>query len=116
MFYAISTHTQLELDNVCYLKGMGNYTIIVFAKGKQLILAKSLAHLLARLPEAAFLRVSKTYAINVSCLSKISLKSQNAYARINTGEEFEISRRRAAQLRKRKIYWNQFVPLNRMES
>ncbi|AXE16922.1 hypothetical protein DR864_03835 [Runella rosea] len=102
MYHQLPLRTPIEVDSILYLQGDSNYTSVVFTNGQRLLLSKNIASLLTLLPETLFLRLSKTHAVNTTYLDKMHLKGYSRYAQLNTGQKFEISRRRASEMRKAK--------------
>lgn len=100
MLYHPTLRTQLEIDNILYLEAETNYTHVVFTDGKRLLLSKNLGFLLTLLPEVAFLRLNKSHAINVAYMHLMKLERHRRFVRLCTGQEFEISRRRARGMQK----------------
>jgi two-component system LytT family response regulator len=100
MLYHPTLRTQLEIDNILYLEADINYTHVVFTDGKRLLLSKNLGFLLTLLPEVTFLRLNKSHAINVTYVHLMKLGRHQRFVRLCTGQEFEISRRRATGIRK----------------
>lgn len=100
MLYHPTLRTQLEIDNILYLEGESNYTYVVFADGRRLLLSKNVGFLLTLLPEVTFLRLNKSHAINVAYVHLMKLERHQRFVRLCTGQEFEISRRRATRMRK----------------
>lgn len=100
MLYHPALRTQLEIDNILYLEAEINYIHIVFVDGRRLLLSKNIGFLLTLLPEVTFLRLNKSHAINVAYMHLMRLERQRRFVRLSTGQEFEISRRRATWMRK----------------
>ena len=100
MYHPLPLRTPIEVETILYLEGDSHYTNIVFANGQRLLLSKNIASLLTLLPETLFVRLSKTHAVNTAYLDKMHLKGYSRYAQLNTGHKFEISRRRASEMRK----------------
>lgn len=96
----LALRTPIEVNKVLYLEADLNYTTVVFTNGRQLVLSKTIAHLFAGMPETLFVRISKTHVVNVGYVRLMSLKRQQRYVRLSTGQKFEVSRRRATELRK----------------
>jgi DNA-binding LytR/AlgR family response regulator len=63
----------------------------------------NLGFLLTLLPEVMFLRLSKWYAINLAYVQLMRFERHQRLVRLCTGQEFEISRRRAMEMKKNKI-------------
>jgi two-component system LytT family response regulator len=103
MLYHPTLRTQLEIDNILYLEADINYTHVVFTDGKRLLLSKNLGFLLTLLPEVTFLRLNKSHAINVTYVHLMKLGRHQRFVRLCTGQEFEISRRRAIEIKKYNI-------------
>jgi len=66
----------VNLSSICYLKAEGSYTAIYFADNKQLLVSKNLKHfefVLSGMP--SFLRIHRSYLINVNMAKKITYKN-----------------------------------------
>lgn len=100
MYHQLPLRTPIEVENILYLEGVSNYTNVVFANGQRMLLSRNIASLLALLPEALFLRLNKTYAVNTVYLDRVHLKGYSRYVQLRTGHKFDVSRRRAYEMRK----------------
>lgn len=103
MIYPLTLRTQLEIDNILYLEGECNYTYVVFVDGGRLLLSKNVGFLITLLPEVTFLRLNKSHAINVAYVHLMKLERHQRFVRLCTGQEFEVSRRRAIEIKKYQI-------------
>lgn len=96
----LALRTPIEVETILYLEGDGNYTNVVFTNGRRLLLAKNIASLLALLPETLFLRLSKTHVVNTAYMHAVHIKGYSRYVQLSTGHKFDVSRRRACEMRK----------------
>lgn len=79
----------------------GNYARVWF-DGQSLLLARSLAALEARLPEALFFRANRNTLVNLSLVRGIELGIGEGYElQLADGSVVEVSRRQARELRER---------------
>ncbi len=100
MYHHLPLRTPIDVETILYLEGDGNYTNVVFTNGRRLLLSKNIASLLALLPEALFLRLSKTHAVNTAFMHTVHVKGYSRYVQLSTGHKFDVSRRRACEMRK----------------
>jgi hypothetical protein len=90
----------MDIGNISYLRAEGHYTQ-VSAEGKLYFCNISLSQLETRLPEGRFLRVHRSYIINLAKASGVLLKDEQFVILIcGTDEEkIPVSRAKVAQLR-----------------
>src|SRR5690606_12151767 len=68
----------LRIDDIAYAEANGAYTDVYLINGKKMLVCKNLKAFSVKLPEDEFLRVHKSYIINVNCISKY-VKSDGGY-------------------------------------
>ena len=91
----------VQLASVRYFASEGNYTRIVFSKGKPLV-HRSLSYLEERLDPDLFFRVSRQHIINLQWVEDVEpWFSGKIVATMKDGTEIEMSRRRSKQFRER---------------
>lgn len=90
----------LDIDRVAFLRAEGHYTQ-VFADGKYLFCTMALSQLESRLPPDKFLRVHRSYLVNLDYATKI-VRRDDQYVISVTGSDDEkvpVSRGHVARLR-----------------
>lgn len=91
---------RLAPEEILRLEGSGNYTQVVLADGRKFLLSKTISYLVGLVPDGMLLRISKSHAVNPVYLESIFLHRRQRYVCLASGEKFEISRRRACEMRK----------------
>jgi DNA-binding LytR/AlgR family response regulator len=87
-------------DEILRLEGDRNYTHVLLTDGRKLLFSKTIGYLLERMPEGTLLRISKSHAINPTYLQRIFLRRHHRCVYLTSGEKFEVSRRRAQEMRR----------------
>lgn len=62
---------QLPVADICYIESLGNYCRLVMGRHKIVTLA-TLKDLEARLPRSSFLRIHKSYIVNLAAISRVT--------------------------------------------
>ena len=86
----------LKLDDIIYAEAKGAYTYIYLSNGKKMMVCKNIKTFSERLPESEFIRVHKSYIININSIDKY-IKSDGGYLILENGDNIPVS------VRKRKI-------------
>lgn len=83
-------HVQrVDFTDLMYIRAEGNYCFLQLVSGDIHSVKWSLRQLLARLPEEVFLRIHKSYVVNVAQIDAIDMKARELT--IN-GEQLPIGR------------------------
>lgn len=91
----------VRLSDIALFESEGNYTRLYFAAHRPLI-ARSLAYLEARLDPEIFLRASRRHILNLRHIDTITPSVEGGYdVKLVTGQQVEMSRRRAQEFRER---------------
>lgn len=88
-------------DEILRLEGDRNYTHVLLTDGRKLLFSKTIGYMLERMPEGTLMRISKSHAINPTYLQSVFLRRHQRYVYLTSGEKFEVSRRRAQEMRRR---------------
>ncbi|HHH55000.1 MAG TPA: LytTR family transcriptional regulator [Bacteroidetes bacterium] len=81
----------LDLEDILYLKSVGNYTRIIMITGKEILCSKTLKHYEQLLSDKAFLRVHSSYLINLNKV--IGIKRNGVYTiELHDGTMIPVSR------------------------
>lgn len=86
----------IDFDKIIYCKAEGNYTIIYFAD-RNILLTKVLKQVESFLPDNVFLRIHKSYLININAVTEFK---QNTII-LGPDIKLPISRRRKAKVLKK---------------
>lgn len=70
---------RVKFTNICYIQAEGNYCYIKLLDGKKYASKISLRQLLAKLPESLFIRIHKSFVLNLTYLEKIDTKERQVY-------------------------------------
>ncbi len=82
----------INIDEIMYLEGNGNYTNI-FTENQKFTMAKTLKEFEESLDESAFLRIHKSYMVNMNNVEKLDAKN-NAKLVLKSGVNVPVSRRK----------------------
>lgn len=88
----------VPLASVVRIAGADDYCEILLADGRQLLHDRRLADLAAELP-GAFVRVHRSFLVNLGQVTSLELRDGLPVLRHRSGEVTPVSRRRLAQLR-----------------
>lgn len=83
----------LKIDDIAYAEANGAYTIVYFLNGKKMIVCKNMKSFSERLPESEFIRVHKSYIININSIDKY-VKSDGGYLILENGQNIPVSVRK----------------------
>lgn len=80
-FFVRKHHTlhRVNLSDILYVNAEGNYCYLIVSGGRKHAIKISLRQLLTKLPEDMFVRIHKSYIVNIKHLSKLDMKERNAY-------------------------------------
>ncbi|MER0439652.1 LytTR family DNA-binding domain-containing protein [Emticicia sp. W12TSBA100-4] len=90
----LTRRQQIETDKILYLESEVNYTNIYTTSKARILAALTLGVIESRLDTKSFLRVNRSYIINLSHLSAFRHENNKLIIRLNGGKEFIASRRR----------------------
>jgi DNA-binding LytR/AlgR family response regulator len=96
----ITGRTMMALDNIVYVEGDRNYTILYLLNGDKMLLSFTMATALSKLPTDRFIRISKRHAVNVTYLRMVSLHAYNRHVKLSTGQLLPITRRRVSYVKR----------------
>lgn len=80
----------LKPEQVSYCKANGSYTIVALEGGGSIMVSKTLKSLEDHLPEKGFLRVHRSYIVNIEKVKKF-LKKDGGYLEVTDGALIPIS-------------------------
>jgi two-component system, LytTR family, response regulator len=87
----------INFNDIIYCKADGRYTHVFLKNGKSIITARLLKSFENILPGDMFLRIHKSYIINLTCITNYC-RSTSAFLVLGTDTELEVSKRRKKQL------------------
>lgn len=90
---AISSTDEIELiphEDIIFAKASNNYTELFLIEGKNKLVSKTLKHIEAQLPQKQFIRIHKSYLINIKHLVKYK-KHNGGFVELTNGEELPVS-------------------------
>ncbi|MCY1720732.1 LytTR family DNA-binding domain-containing protein [Prolixibacteraceae bacterium Z1-6] len=90
----------VQMSDIIYCKGEGNYTHIYMEGQKHLLVAKTLVEFEELLSEYSFVRAHKSYLVNLKHVSAY-LKTDGGMLRLSNGDMIMISRRRREFVREK---------------
>lgn len=80
-------------SEISHLEAISNYTMFYFNNGKKLLVSRTMKDFLAKLDAKMFVRVHKSFAINLHYLSQFDVKEE-MYVLLKDGKRISISRRK----------------------
>jgi DNA-binding LytR/AlgR family response regulator len=95
-------HTEIAASEIVMIEGDGNYAIFYFDSGKKLMVSKTLKEYEAILGKHHFVRIHKSYMINLHHLERFDVKYEDTVLMRN-GLRVEVSRRRKKEFQARAL-------------
>lgn len=90
--------------DISHLEAISNYTMFYFNNGKKLLVSRTMKDFLARLDAELFVRVHKSFAINLNYLIQFDVKEE-MFVQLKDGKKIAVSRRKKKDfLEKTKSY------------
>ncbi len=87
----------LKIDDIQYAEASGSYTHIYLTNGNKMLVSKNIKAIADKLPDDEFLRVHKSFVININSISKY-VKSDGGYLVLDNGENVPVSVRKKHEL------------------
>lgn len=87
----------IETDHILYCKADDNYTEIYLNNGRKKLVSKTLKYVEERLKDANFVRVHKSYLVNVNEIVKY-VKGKGGSVILSNGKEIVVSASRKSEL------------------
>lgn len=84
----------IEVDEILYIGGDNNYSVIYMLDKQKHIVSKTLKYFEDLLDPNQFIRIHKSFLVQVKCIKGTSKKEGATYAKLENGEELVIARRR----------------------
>jgi DNA-binding LytR/AlgR family response regulator len=92
--YYIKRKDFLPTAEIAFLEAAINYTLIYLYDGKKVISTRTLKRHEECLKGTHFLRVNKSYLLNVFFIESYFQKNESSFVRLKNGKEIQVSRRR----------------------
>lgn len=83
----------ISCNDILYCRADGRYTHVYLNNGKSILTARLLKTFEDKLPPELFMRIHKSYIINISCISNFR-KRNSIFTVRGTDTELEVSKRR----------------------
>lgn len=83
----------LKIDQISCAEASGAYTYVYLTDGKKMLVCKNIKAFAEKLPQDEFVRVHKSYIINVNAISKY-VKSDGGYLVLDNGKNIPVSVRK----------------------
>ena len=99
----------IDLADIIRIKAISNYSKLIFANRKTLVVAKLLRWFEAALPADQFIRIHRTHIVNKNFIQQY-INSKSGAIKMNNGELLGVAKRR-------KIFFFQrwYIPLMKIE-
>lgn len=92
------TEDQLHYKEIACIEKIENYTFIILADGKEVIIEKTLIELEKLLPMNEFLRVHRGYIVKLTEIIEIIVKGNSCFLQLKSGKLIPLARRRKNSL------------------
>lgn len=79
--------------DISHLEAISNYTMFYFNNGKKLLVSRTMKDFLAKLDDELFVRVHKSFAINLNYLIQFDVKEE-MFVQLKDGKKISVSRRK----------------------
>jgi two-component system LytT family response regulator len=85
----------IYIEEILWLEGTGNYTLLHLENGQQILTSKTLSIFDKLLPNSTFLRINKSIMVSMRCIeSWTQQKSKHLQITLQNGQTVRVSRRR----------------------
>ena len=95
----------IYIEEIVWLEGLGNYTMIYFRNGQKILTSKTLGLFDQQLPKEIFMRVNRSYVVRLHEVSLTQTSTKALQIILPNGPMVEVSRRKKRIVR-------QFFKLN----
>ncbi len=79
-----------KIKHITYLEAQGNYTMLHFVDGRQILTCKTLRDLELMLPEAQFVRIHRSHTIHLNHINKY-VRGKGGYVVMQNGVTLTVS-------------------------
>lgn len=98
---ALRTNSRIKIiscHNIVHCTGDGRYTKIFLKNGETILVARLLKDFERKLPEDLFIRIHKSYIVNIIFIKEYNSFNQNILLSENNNKEFKVAKRRKKRL------------------
>jgi two-component system, LytTR family, response regulator len=88
---------EIPIEQIVYLEGDCNYTLVCTKNHKKYVTAKTLKKCEAELDQS-FVRIHKSHIINLNYIKMIDLDNKSSEITLELGKQVEVSRRKMKNL------------------
>lgn len=104
----LTRNQQIGINEILYLQGVSNYTII-HTRNRQPTIASQTLHLVhSSINYESFVRINRSFILNMAYLSTYTIENNKLIFKLSNGQKFVASRRRAKncidELSKKRLY------------
>lgn len=85
--------TEIPLNQILYLEGMENYTLIHLTNGTKKVSSRTMLYHLKSIEIDTFLRIHRAYSVNINHVQSLDTKRKE-YVQMANGKVLQIARRR----------------------
>jgi DNA-binding LytR/AlgR family response regulator len=80
-------------QEIAFLKALSNYTEVHICSGESHLLSKTMKVVVKQLPEENFLRVHKSFVVNVGFIREVRIAASKCHIELDNGILIPVSRR-----------------------
>lgn len=81
------------------MKAEANYTWLIWADGERMLMPRTLKYYEARLPAGRFVRLHRTYSVNLSYIKSVARTLSGVQINLSDGTQLSVARRRWTKIR-----------------
>jgi DNA-binding LytR/AlgR family response regulator len=91
----------IYIEEIAWLEGFGNYTMIYFRNGQKMLTSKTLGIFDKKLPKEVFVRVNRSFLVRIKEVS-VGKSATRKYLMLvlHNGQQVEVSRRKKSLVKK----------------
>lgn len=91
----------IYIEEIAWLEGFGNYTMIYFKNGQKILTSKTLGLFDKILPKEVFVRVSRSFLVRIKEVSVCKSDTRKYLMLVlHNGQQVEVSRRKKSLVKK----------------
>lgn len=96
----IQLKTPIYIEEIAWLEGLRNYTLIYLQCGRKILVSKTLWLVEQNLPEEMFLRINRSFLVNINAITNWNLAPKSPISiTLTNGQIVEVSRRKKRQIK-----------------
>ena len=89
----------LPVADLVLMKAEANYTWLIWADGERMLMPRTLKYYEARLPAGRFVRLHRTYSVNLSYIKSVARTLSGVQINLSDGTQLSVARRRWTKIR-----------------